>query len=134
LSRAKALLDLYKAELSAEQYTVLSTRLAQTQQAYVEITTLTEASAEAAAVAAESSAAAEVIATGGRAVLSGVAEVLPYLLFVLPSTARAPGMKEEKPQVRSARAKLDASLKDLAQAVRRVEAERQAATIRKKPG
>src|SRR3954468_14212830 len=67
LTQAKNLIDLYKAELSAEQYSLLSTRLAQTQQAYLE---LTAASGEVTAVAAETGVAAEVAASGGRAILS----------------------------------------------------------------
>lgn len=126
LARAKAVLDLYKAELSAEQYALLSTRLAQTQQAYVELTTLTET----AAVATEGTAAAEVVATGGRAALSGVAEALPLLMFFLPATAHAPGLKEEKPQVRAARGKLEASVKELNEAVRKVEKDLHAETTR----
>jgi hypothetical protein len=127
LGRAKTLVDLYKAQLSAEQYSLLSTRLAQTEQAYLE---LTAATGEATA-AAETGAAAEVAATGGRAILSGISEVLPLLLFVMPSTAHAPGMKEEKAEVRAARAKVEESLKELARAARQVEAERNAAALRR---
>ena len=127
LARAKSMLDLYRAQLSAEQYALLSSRLAQTEQAYVELTALTEAGGEAAVVAAESGAVAEAATTGGRALLGGVAEMLPVLLFVWPSTAHAPGMKE-KPEVRAARLKLEQRVKDLTQAVRQVEAERGAAS------
>jgi hypothetical protein len=130
LARAKAVLDLYKAELSAQQYALLGSKLAQTQQAYGELSTLTEASAGAATAAAEGAGAAEAAMTGGRAALGGVIEALPLLLLVLPATAEAPGMKEEKPQVRAARAKLDASAKELAQAVRQVEKELQAQSSR----
>jgi hypothetical protein len=117
LARAKFLLDLHKAELSAEQYALLSTRLAQTQQAYAE---LLAASGETMAAGAAAEAAA---ATGGRAILGSVAEVLPLLLFFWPATAHAPGMKDEKPQVRAARGKLEKRLKELAEAKQQVEAE-----------
>src|SRR5437868_6236943 len=102
LARAKSMLDLYRAQLSAEQYTLLSGKLAQTEHAYVELTTLTEVGA---AAAAETGAGAA-FATGARTVLGSALEVLPLLLFVYPSTAHAPGMKEEKPAVRAAREKL----------------------------
>ncbi|HYV49404.1 MAG TPA: hypothetical protein VFA20_31310 [Myxococcaceae bacterium] len=128
LSRAKSLLDLYKAELSAEQYASLSSKLAQTEQAYVELTAVT---GETAAAAAETAAATEVVATGGRAVLSGIADVLPLLLFVYPATAHAPGMKEEKPQVRAAKAKLEQSVKELAEATKKVDGELQAAKTKR---
>jgi len=127
LARAKSLLDLYKAELSAEQYGLLSSKLAQTQQAYVE---LTVATGETAAAAAETATVVEAVAAGGRAVLGGIADVLPLLIFVYPSTAHAPGMKEEKPQVRAAKAKLEQNVKELAEATRKVEAEREAAVAR----
>src|SRR4051812_12703194 len=130
LARVKSLLELYRAELSGEQFSLLSSKLAQTEQAYVELTTMTEASGEAAAVAAESGAAAEVATTGGRALLSGVAELLPLLVFAWPSTAHAPGVKEEKPEVRAARAKVAERLQALAQAVRQVESERKATSPR----
>jgi len=101
LARAKSMLELYRAQLSAEQYVLLSSRLAQTEQAYVELTMLTKAGGAAAAVVAESGALAETAATTGvRTLLGGVAEVLPLLLFVWPSTAYAP---EEKPEARAAR-------------------------------
>src|SRR5512146_2448173 len=103
LARAKSMLDLYRAQLSAEQYAQLSSRLAQTEQAYVELTTLTQAGGEAAVVATESGAVARAVSTGGRALIGGVAEVLPLLLFVWPSTAYAPTLKDEKPEVRAAR-------------------------------
>ncbi|HYV44405.1 MAG TPA: EndoU domain-containing protein [Myxococcaceae bacterium] len=125
LARAKAMLDLHKAQLSAEQYALLSSQLAQTQQAYVELTALTEATA----VATESAAGAEVAAAGGRTVLGGIVEVLPLLLFVYPATAEAPGMKQEKPQVQAAQAKLEVSVKELNEAVRKVEKERQDANV-----
>src|SRR5512141_1814886 len=121
LARAKSMLDLHRAQLSAEQYVLLSSRLAQTEQAYVELTTLTAAGGEAAVVATESGAAVQAVRTGGRALLGSVAEVLPLLLFVWPSTAYAP---EEKPEVRAARLKLKQRLEDLTQAVRQVEEER----------
>jgi hypothetical protein len=125
LARAKAMLDLYRAQLSAQQYAELSGKLAQTEQAYVELTTLTEAGTQAAAAEA-------VAATGGRAVLGSVAEVLPLLLFVWPSTAHAPGMKEEKPEVRAAKAKLAKSVEELNAATRRVIEEQAAAGKRPK--
>lgn len=113
MSRARSLLDLHKGELSAEQYALLSTRLAETQQAYAELV----------AVSGEAVVAAEAATTGGGAILGGMAEVLPLLLFVWPSTAHAPGMKDERPQVRAARGKVEKSVKELAQAEREVEAE-----------
>jgi len=113
LARARSLLDLYKGELSAEQYALLSARLAETQQAYAELV----------AASGEAMTAAEAASTGGGAILGGVAEVLPLLLFVWPSTAHAPGMKEERPKVQAARGKLDKSVKELAQAERQVETE-----------
>jgi len=128
LARAKSMLDLYRAQLSAEQYALLSSRLAQTELAYVELTTLTGAGGKAAVVATESGAVVRAVSTGGRALLGGVAEVLPLLLFVWPSTAYAP---EEKPEVRAARLKLKQSVEDLAQAVRQVEEERAAASVPK---
>jgi hypothetical protein len=123
LGRAKAMLDLYRAQLSAEQFALLTSRLAQTEQAYVELTALTEVSARAAATEAAA-------ATGGRALLGSVAEVLPLLLFVWPATAHAPGMKEEKPEVRAARAKLAKSVEELNAATRRVIDEQAAAAKR----
>jgi hypothetical protein len=131
LARAKSMLDLYRTQLSAEQYALLSSRLAQTEQAYVELTTLTEAGGEAAAVAAESGVAAEAATTGVRTLLGSAAEVLPLLLFVWPSTAQAPTLKEEKPEVRAARLKLEQRVEELTQAVRQVEEERGAASAPK---
>jgi hypothetical protein len=113
LARAKSLLDLHEAELTAEEYALLSGRLAQTQQAYAELTVAT----------GEAVATAEAAVTGGGAILGGVAEVLPLLLFVWPSTAHAPGVQDERPQVKAARGKLEKSVKELAQAEQQVEAE-----------
>jgi hypothetical protein len=124
LTRVKSLLEVHRAELSAEQYALLSTRLAQTQQAYAELVVLTEAGGEAAAVGA----AAEATAATGRAVLGGIAEVLPLLVFFWPATAHAPGMKEERPAVRAARTKLESSVKELAHAAQQVEAEKKTAS------
>lgn len=112
LARARSELELHKAELSGEQYALLSTKLAQTQEAYEVFVAV---GGETMAVAAEA---------GGSAVLSTVAaDVLPFLAFVWPSTANAPGMKDEKPQVRAARGKLEQRVKELAQATQRVQAE-----------
>src|SRR4051812_38278624 len=111
LARAKSLLELSRAELSAEQLALLSSRLAQTEQAYVELTTVIEATGGVAATAGSSAAAA----TGGRALLGGLAELLPVLMLAWPATAEAPGMKEEKPQVRAARVKFEESVKALAE-------------------
>lgn len=120
LAKAKSMLDLYRAQLSAEQYALLSSKLAQTEQAYVELTALTE-------VGAQTAAAEAAAATGGRALLGSVSEVLPLLLFVWPATAHAPGMKEEKPAVRAAKEKLAKSLEELNAATRRVIDEQAAA-------
>lgn len=127
LAKAKSMLDLYRAQLSAEEYALLSSKLAQTEQAYVELTTLTEVGAQAAAAEAGASAAA---ATGGRALLGGVVEALPLFLLFWPSTAHAPGMKEEKPAVRAAKEKLAKSVEELNAATRRVVDERAAAAKR----
>jgi hypothetical protein len=128
LARAKSMLDLYRAQLSAEQYALLGSRLAQTEQAYVELTTLTGAGGEAAVVVTESGAVARAATTGLRTLVGGMAEVLPLLIFVWPSTAYAP---EEKPEVRAARWKLKQEVEDLTQAVRQVEQERGAASAPK---
>lgn len=117
LARAKSLLDAYKAELTGEEYALLSGKLTETQQAYAELVAV---SGEA---IAETGAGAGAAAAGGRALLGGVAEVLPLLIFVWPATAHAPGMKDERPQVRAARGKLEKSVKELAEAGRKVEAE-----------
>jgi len=120
LARAKSLLESYRTELSGAQYSLLSGKLTETQQAYAELLALTEAGGEA-------SVAAGATVAGGEAVLGGVAEVLPLLIFFWPATAHAPGMKEEKPAVRAARTKLETRAKELEQAVHRVEAEVKAA-------
>jgi len=132
LAKAKSMLDLYRAQLSAEQYELLSARLAQTEQAYVELTTLTGAGAEAAATASEVSAVTAARA-GGQALLGSVAEALPVLIFFWPSTAHAPGMKEEKQEVHAAKAKLAKSVEELNAATRRVIDEQAAAAKVKKP-
>ncbi|HYV49048.1 MAG TPA: hypothetical protein VFA20_29510 [Myxococcaceae bacterium] len=130
LARARSLLELSRVELTAQQYALLSSRLAETEAAYVELTTVTQATGEAAAVAAEGGAVSTAISTGGRALVGGLAELLPALLFVWPSTAHAPGYKEEKPEVRAARVKLEERAKALAQAAHQVEAEKKAAASR----
>jgi hypothetical protein len=126
LARARSLLELSRAELTAQQYALLSGKLAETEAAYVELTTVTQAVGEGAAVAAESGAVGAV-ASGGRALLGGLAELLPVLVAVWPATAHAPGIKEEKPEVRAARQKLEKRAKALAQAAQQVEAEQKAA-------
>jgi hypothetical protein len=132
LTRAKVLLDLSRAELTAEQFALLSRRLAAARTAYVELATVARATQAAAAVAEGGTAAAsaKATATGGRASLGSAAQLLPLLLMVWPSTAHAPGVKQETPEVQAARAKLDEKLKELAEAARQVESERQAAAAR----
>ena len=133
LARAKTLLDLSRAGFSAEQFALLSRKLAAAESAYAELTTVARASQAAMAVTeggAAASAGAQATATGGRALLGGAADLLPFLLFVWPATAHAPGIKQETPEVRAARSKVEESLKDLAQAARQVEAEREAAVAR----
>ncbi|HYV48847.1 MAG TPA: hypothetical protein VFA20_28505 [Myxococcaceae bacterium] len=120
LVRARSLLELYRTELSAAQYSLLSGKLIETRQAYAELLALTEAGGEASVVAGAT-------AAGGEAMLGSVVEVLPLLIFFWPATAHAPGMKEEKPAVRAARTKLETRVKDLEQAVQQVEAEVKAA-------
>jgi hypothetical protein len=84
-------------------------------------------------------ASAEATTTGGRALLGGVAELLPFLLMVWPATAHAPGVKRETPEMHAARSKVEESLKELSEAARQVESERASAEeraagpIRKKP-
>jgi hypothetical protein len=125
LGRAKAMLNLYRAQLSAEQYALLSSKLVQTEQAYVELTALTE-------VGAQAGAAEAVGATAGRALLGSVAEALPLFLLFWPATAHAPGLKEEKPEVRAARAKVAKSVEELNAATRRVMDEQASASSRTK--
>jgi hypothetical protein len=125
LARARSLLERSRAELTAQQYALLSSRLAETEAASVELTNITGAAGEAATVAAEGGAAGAV-ATGGRALLGGLAELLPVLIAVWPATAHAPGNKEEKPEVRAARVKLEERARALAQAAQQVEAEQKA--------
>lgn len=140
LARARALLELSRAELTVEQFALLSRRLAAAETAYAELTTIARASQAVAAVTESGAAAsARATATGGRALLGGVADLLPLLLFIWPATAHAPGMKQETAEVRAARSKVEESLKELAVAARQVESERTAAeertagTVRKKP-
>src|SRR5262249_13398123 len=128
--KAKSMLDLYRAQLSAEQYELLSARLTQTEQAYVELTTLT--GVEVAATASEVGAVTAARA-GGQALLGSVAEALPLLIFFWPATAHAPGMKVEKPEVRAAKAKLAKSVEELNAATRRVIDEQAAAARRRSP-
>src|SRR4051812_44858928 len=131
LARAKTLLDLSRAELSAEQYALLSGKVAEAETAYVDLTAAAEG-AEAAAAVTEGAAAAA--STGSRVVLGGAAEVLGLLLMALPSTAHAPTYKEkvEPPKVHAARVKLEEKLKELTQAAQKVDAERRAAAQPKK--
>jgi hypothetical protein len=122
LTRVRALLKSSRSELTQQQFLLLSTKLTQTELAYAELTALAEAGAGAAT-------AAEV----AGAVLGGAAELLPLLIAIWPATAHAPGIKEEKPKVRAARAKLDEKLKELAQAATQVDAERKAEKERQPP-
>ena len=130
-ARARALLDLSRAELTAAQFTLLSGRFAEAERAYAAFTTIARASGQAAAVLAEggSAVSAEATATGGRVLLGGVAEILP-LLLLWPATAHAPGVQREAPDVRAARIKVEQKLKELADAARQVESERKAAGAR----
>jgi len=129
LARARMLLETSTAELSAEQFALLSRRLAAVEVAYMELTNVARASQAVATVAEGSTAAAsaQATATGGRALLSGAAELLPLLILLWPATAHAPGVKQETPEVRAARSKVEESLQKLAQAARQVESERAAA-------
>lgn len=125
LARARLLLERSRAELSSQQYALLSSRLAETEAAYAELVAAAQAAGE---VVAANGAASTAVATGGRALLGGLAELLPALMIVWPATANAPGNKPEKPAVRAARSKLDESTKALAAAAQQVEAEQKAAT------
>ncbi len=131
LTRARSLLELSRAEFSAEQFALLSRRLAAAESAYAELTTVARASQAAAAITEGSAAAgAEATATAGRSLLGGAAEILPFLLLVWPATAHAPGVKQEAPEVRAVRSKVEESFKALAEAARQVESERTAAGTR----
>src|ERR1043165_329321 len=90
LAGAKTVLDAYRAQLTAEQFALLSRKLAAAESAYAELTTVARAGRVAVA-ASEGSAAA----TGARAFLGGVAELLPFLMLVWPSTAPAPPPQPE---------------------------------------
>jgi hypothetical protein len=128
LTRARSLLQLSRAEFSAEQFALLSGRLAAAESAYAELTTVARAGQAAAAVTQGGAAAgAEATAATGRSLLGGAAELLPLLLLVWPATAHAPGVKQEAPEVRAVRSKVEESLKALADAARQVESERKAA-------
>lgn len=126
LARARTLLELSRAELTVEQFTLLSGRLAEAERAYAALTSVARASGQAAVALAEGGSAvgAEATATGGRALLSGVGELLPLLLLLWPATAHAPGVQQETPDVRAARSKVEQRLKELAEAARQVESER----------
>jgi hypothetical protein len=133
LAQARTLLNLSRAELSAEQFALLSRRLAAAETAYAELTVVARGSQAAAAVVERGAAAsAQTTATGGRALLGGAARLLPLLLLFWPATAHAPGTNQEMPEVRAARSKAEESLRELAQAAREVEAQR-AATMAKSP-
>jgi len=112
------LLERSRTELSAQQYALLSGRLAETEAAYAELVAAAQAAGE---VVAESGAVSTVVATG-------LAELLPALMIVWPSTAHAPGNKPEKPAVRAARSKLEKSTRALTEAAQQVEAEHKVAT------
>lgn len=132
LARARTLLETSSAKLSAEQFALLSRRLAAAESAYVELTTVVRAS-QAVAGAAEGSAAAasaQATATGGRMLLIEAAELLPLLILFWPATAHAPGVKQETPEVHAAKSKVEKSLEELARAARQVESERAAAGAR----
>src|SRR4051812_10099132 len=120
LARARVLLDLSRAELAADELALLSGRLAEAEAASVELTAAVQASQAVAATAEGGAAAAsaEATVTGGRALIGGVAELLPLLLMVWPATAHAPGTKQEPPRVQDARAKLYEKLRALAEAAR----------------
>jgi len=115
LAHVRALLRSSRPELTQEQFALLSGKLTRTEQAYAELLALTEAGAGTTTVAE----------TAG-AILGGAAELLPLLIAFWPATAHAPGNKEEKPQVRAAREKLDEKLKELSQAAREVDEARKA--------
>lgn len=134
LARARTLLELARAELSAEQFALLSRRLAAAESAYAELTTVARASQTVAAVTEGGAAAsARATATGGRALLGSALEILPLLLLVWPATAHAPEVKQETPEVRAARSTVEESLKALAQAARQVDEQRAAAMARPPP-
>jgi hypothetical protein len=131
LARARTLLELSRAELTGEQFALLSRRLAAAEGAYVEFTTAARMGrAAAAATEAGAAASANATSTGGRALLGGAAELLPLLLLVWPATAHAPGLRQETPELLAARRKVEANLKELAEAARQVESERAAAATR----
>lgn len=128
LAQAKTLLELSRAELTAEQFALLSRKLAAAEGAYAELTTVARVSRAAVAVVEGGGAAsARTIATGGRVLLSGTARLLAFLAIVLPSTAHAPGAKQDTPEVQGARRSLEEKLRELAEAARQVESERAAA-------
>lgn len=132
LARARTLLEISRAQLTAEQFALLSRKLAAAESAYAELITVARAG-QAVAAATEggaTAASAKAIATGGRAVLGGVAELLPLLVLVWPATAHAPGVQQDSPDVQAAKSKVEEHLKELAQAARQVEAEREAAVSR----
>lgn len=130
LARAKTLLEISRAVLTAEQFALLSGKLAAAESAVVELTSVARAS-QAVATAAESgaaSASARIVTTGGR-VLMGAADLLPLLILLLwPATAHAHGLEKEKPEVRAARLKAEEAIKELSLAAREVESERKAAS------
>lgn len=130
-ARAKALLERSRTELTAEQFALLSGRLAEAESAYAALTTVTRASGQAATAMAGggSSVGVKATTTGSRVFLGGVAELLP-LLLLWPATAHAPGVRQESLDVRTARSKVEQRLKELAEAARRVESERKAAVAR----
>jgi len=134
LARARTLLELSRAELSSEQFALLSRRLAAAESAYAELAAATRASQTAATIAEGGAvASARTAATGGRALLGGAAELLPLLLLLWPATAHAPGVKQGTPEVRAATSRMEESLKALADAARQVEGQRAAALAKQPP-
>lgn len=132
LARVRALLDTSRADFSAEQFSLLSSRLVAAESAYAELTTVARAGQGAAAITSGgASASAEAVATRGRTLLGGAAELLPLLLLIWPATAHAPGVTQDTPEVRAARRTVEEKLKELNQAARQVETERAAAAARR---
>lgn len=129
LARAKTLLEGSRAEFTAEQFALLSRKLAAAESATVEFTTVARAN-QAVVTVTESgaaSASSRILTTGGR-MLMGAAELLPLLIVLWPATAHAPGLEEKEPKVSAARLEAEEAIKELSQAAREIEAERKAAS------
>lgn len=124
-AQARSLMTRSRSELTPQQWALLSTRLAETEAAYTAFAQVTAVSEQAAAALTGTGVTAAG-ADGALAYLSTIAEVLPVLLAVWPSTAHAPGQPRPKPSPNDARVRLETSLKALAQAAHQIERERAA--------